>query len=90
MDEKQKKIVISLIVVGSLIGLIVLAVSLRTRDEYGEEIAENYDYICPDHLVDPDTGECSSSWSITQAECDYAREHGHIQYYQEMGFCLDE
>lgn len=90
MDARQKKIVISLIVVGSIIGLVVLAVSLRTRKEYGSQIEENYDYICPEHLVDPVTGECSSSWGITEAECEYAREHGHLEYYQEQGFCLDE
>ena len=90
MDPNQKKIVISLIVVGSLLGLVVLAISLKTRNEYGDQIGETYDYICPEHLIDPDTGECSSSWAITEAECDYAREHGHIEYYQNKGFCLDE
>ena len=90
MDSKQKKIVYSLIAVGAIIGIGILISALRTRGLYGSQVEENYDYICPDHLIDEETGECSSSWGITEAECEYARAHGHIEYYQEKGFCLDE
>lgn len=87
MKDRQRKIVISLIVVGSVIGIAMVIAAYRASQSYRTRIAEDYDYVCPPHLVNQETGECDSSWSITEAECEYAEEHGYLDHYQRYGYC---
>lgn len=50
-------------------------------------VDDTYDVECPPQLIDPDTGECLP-WNTTEAECEWARENGHLEYYQSTGRCL--
>ncbi len=87
MTKRAKNIVISLIAVGSVVGIAMAVAAIRASKSRDERIAEDYDYVCPPHLVNPDTGECDSSWAITEAECEYAEENGYLDHYQRYGYC---
>ena len=86
MDKNRKIIVISVLVVLGIIAISVSVSAIRTL-VISNVVDDTYDIVCPEQLIDPDTGECMP-WNTTDEECEWARENGHLDYYRSTGRCL--
>ena len=86
MDRNRRLIVISVLVVLGIIALGVLISATRTL-RISNTVDDTYEAVCPEQLIDPDTGECMP-WNTTEEECEWARVNGHLEYYRSTGRCL--